>query len=632
MTDHLNGATYYMEEYYDYDNNRAHLIFYGAQDGNFDDSAYHQLEFFDSEQKWIWIGDADTEQDNDLTNCSMVSTLATNVTAFDGAILETDGHIARPSQWFRFDDNSNAQFIGFANIRGIDAQVWQGEWNMYEKIRKQYKFIVNSSLTFYFSKPGWNISYAYDYNNDVVPLRAYFDGYYVIYLYDQSSKSWQTNGTNITFQFSYDYIAYVPGEIDEDKFEIPDNWRTQCTLDDDYCIDKTNLQTQDVCDDGEDIPTLPQRFKAVVEANILNKNRTWLMEEYYDYNASKAKRSFKYLNYLYTVFEDFSNSQDERWVYIQDTSDLDSVISCNLYSYSDSQGSSGIFSSQDSTTGKLVSSNEWFQFGSEFGEIYLGEDYYLPNGVRGIYKSRAWYRNIILNYYNSTTQYNRTYNYDLIYYFSPKNWTFYGKNQGNGEIPLRARIDGQHNYDYGNGTVIISPFEHYYDYVAFATGDAAFDGDDVFNFYNNMPNWIDQCDVSSYCNIYPDAKVCSDSAGPPLPDLSDSFTFVAEINDATNNKSYLLQEYYDYYGNRAHIAYYYNKKYSQHGYHQLELPDSRQRWIWIGDASDTSTSLPMCSMSLTKFELTGDDLSVQLQNGHIARPSNWCVIFFFWYF
>ena len=627
-TDYLDEHTSFMSEYYDFDNNRAHLVYYGAQEGNIVESAWHQLEFFDVEQKWIWIGDGFTD-DYEITNCSMSQTYSTNITAFDGAFLESNNHVSSPATWFRFGNNSNAKFLGYDKVRGIDAQVWQGDWNLYEKKKKEYIFTINSSQTFYFSKPGWDLTYIYNYNssddNDVVPLRQYFKGTYSFQTYDESTKSYiyDTNVTESPFEISYDFLGYTPGMIEE-AFELPLKWRTECDIDEDYCtINNNKYENEDVCDDGSDLPILPQRFKATVESNIPSSNTSWLMEEFYDYNASKSKRVYRYQGTIYSVFEDFSDGKDEKWSFQQSGDDLDNVISCKLESF---KNSSGIYHftnyEEDPDTNRLESVNDWFQFGEEYNEIYLGENY-LGKSVRGITNTRAWYRNKIVNIYNSTTQLNRTYRYDVTWYFSPKNWTYYGTLVKNNEIPLRETISGDVTYDYGNGTISVNDFEFYRDFIGFSTGNDAFDGDDVFNFYENMPQWIDECDVSSYCNVYPDAKVCSDSAGPPLPDLSSTFGFNIEINDAKNNLSYFMREYYDYFGNRAHIEYYTGLPYSNNGYHQLELLDDKQRWVWIGDATDEDTPLTSCSMVLTKFDLTGYDLSVQVEHGHLARPTNW---------
>ena len=89
--------------------------------------------------------------------------------------------------------------------------------------------------------------------------------------------------------------------------------------------------------------------------------------------------------------------------------------------------------------------------------------------------------------------------------------------------------------------------------------------------------------------------------------------------------------YYDYNGNRVHLIWRFLDGYYKNAFHQLELEESGQDWIWLGDgASYTPTTiddeLSFCWMNKSSINITGWDYLTPVENGHIMNPSR------FWLF
>ena len=93
----LAESTSAVEWYYDYDGNRAHLIWH-FQDGYYK-NAFHQLDLEsieDGKQTWVWLGDGientATTIDDKLTFCQMNGTKA-NFTGQDYLLPLDNGHV-----------------------------------------------------------------------------------------------------------------------------------------------------------------------------------------------------------------------------------------------------------------------------------------------------------------------------------------------------------------------------------------------------------------------------------------------------------------------------------------------------------------------------------------------------------
>lgn len=156
---------------------------------------------------------------------------------------------------------------------------------------------------------------------------------------------------------------------------------------------------------------------------------------------------------------------------------------------------------QQTSAGNLVSSSEWFSFGSEYNETYIGNNFM----IRGI-KSEGWTRNVSQSF-PAGPFLTFTMNYALTYYFSLPSWDWF--NSSESRIPTRVELLGQRITDYGNGTVTTYDFHHYYDYVQFFPDDYTLAEEIEFD----ISDFYEQCNVTSYCTLYPTNKICSITKG-----------------------------------------------------------------------------------------------------------------------
>lgn len=209
---------------------------------------------------------------------------------------------------------------------------------------------------------------------------------------------------------------------------------------------------------GQDRPTLPNRFTTVIEGNIVNKNKTFIMREWFDQDLEKGKREFYDSDYVYTIWEDFSNGQDERWWILQYKDDRDSVIKCELDAYSSTS-----HSSNDETSSKhMASSRVWLSYygldEAEYegivggGDDHDGDDDYYIRGLLATVWRNHW-SNVSSGTTTSGEDYSRTEDYDIIFYYSlGSSWDYVGGSDANQSVPLRVEINGTHCDTYANGT------------------------------------------------------------------------------------------------------------------------------------------------------------------------------------
>lgn len=212
-----------------------------------------------------------------------------------------------------------------------------------------------------------------------------------------------------------------------------------------------------------------------------------------------------------TTFDDFEDHKDRKWTYQQYDNDISNIIpgSCKVFtsqnflfyfytfvyflfqSYMiinpshiqlEQYSLSGTrLSQQNQSTGGLVSSSQWFQFGDEYQETLLTDQDYFVRDIPADAYFRSTNQTTIqvpspqLGMISYTTQYNMT------YFFSKKNsWSFFGNDINDNQIPLRLTVKGYSTVALANGTQINShTFDHNYEYVSFKTGDNAFDANAV---------------------------------------------------------------------------------------------------------------------------------------------------------
>ena len=188
----------------------------------------------------------------------------------------------------------------------------------------------------------------------------------------------------------------------------------------------------------------------------MNKNYTFIMTEWYDYNLEKGKRQFAWSNYVFTIYEDFSNGKDELWYYSQYADDTDNILACKLYAYSNRSH----ISSDETSSHHMKSSKDWLSFYGMNGAEYQGivgsdnSDYNLRGLLATQWKNHVF--NVSQRTSSSGEPYLYTQDYDITFYWSlGSNWNYAGSSYTsdvNDSVPLRVSINGTHWSNYSNGS------------------------------------------------------------------------------------------------------------------------------------------------------------------------------------
>ncbi|KAK3090575.1 hypothetical protein FSP39_012798 [Pinctada imbricata] len=180
------------------------------------------------------------------------------------------------------------------------------------------------------------------------------------------------------------------------------------------------------------IPDLPQSFKTNLEINIMDKNMTVDVVEYFDYLGNRVRMDTMRNGYPGTALFDYTNDEA---IYV-------SLGVCQVFNLTSRAEILAIFGQQmDNGLPHVMDSNYVLKFGSKYGESYMGSDV-----IRGI-NVEHWQACVYWS------QFNRSYTVD--YYFSaPGEWS---TSSGFVSVPVRAEARG-------NG------IHHIYDYYSFITG------------------------------------------------------------------------------------------------------------------------------------------------------------------
>ena len=263
VNDIQNNISYFMKEYFDAVNDRVHAMFF--YDNSYAADAFHQLELNEVQQRWYWIGD-ETDTSSDLSVCEM-DLIPDNFTGYDLFVKEIHGHVASTASAFHFNGSSNnadKTWMGYTTVRGISAEKWKGVWNeSYDWLDGKYYIEYTADSYYYFNRDTWSMSTS-NYS-DEIPLRYEINGKYTIWNYSDDGES-KIMWVNDTFDVSYDMVGFTNGNLDDSFFEIPENWREDCTISDTYCSDD-RFSDLNVCEDGPDsLPQLPPQFETTIEA------------------------------------------------------------------------------------------------------------------------------------------------------------------------------------------------------------------------------------------------------------------------------------------------------------------------------------------------------------------------------
>eukprot|EP01084_Bolivina_argentea_P279040 476986_1 len=368
------------------------------------------------------------------------------------------------------------------------------------------------------------------------------------------------------------------------------------------------------------IPQLPTRYSAIIEANIIQKNQTWIEEEWYDGPANKAKRIFFYGDMMSVTYEDFSQAKDQLWSYTTPHDDTSNAVSCNLLAYTQSRK---MWRNEETKSGGIVSSYEWFQFGGNYTETYLGSDFV----IRGI-SAEGWTRNVSRSMPWGVATANMS--YGLTYYFALPKWDWFKSSER--RIPIRVELTGT-RVTVNGSDITTYDFHHYYDFVQFLA-------DDLMNTEGldfDIPDFYEECDVTPYCEVYQNSHICSLTRGPPLPTLPNAFSGTSEWSTYDTSfegfisaqQTVLSDFYYDWEKNRAHSVFRFLDGYNKNAYHLLELLDEEyggQVWSWMGDGTQSTLTtsddaIMNCNMFGAATGYTGAEYGLPVMNGTLLSPT-----------
>jgi hypothetical protein len=168
------------------------------------------------------------------------------------------------------------------------------------------------------------------------------------------------------------------------------------------------------------LPALPTQFEAVVEANIVNKNYTIHMHEWFDKKNNRARTDM----YSYTRHQSSTNIYDfGKNHYFH----LDSQAGCQWGDTAHITGRSFGVEQSGGSGPHLSTSERYFRFGAGMNETYVG---------------RKTVRNIMADHWIATMSRggNRSSTMTLDYYFSVPEWKL--PDTGSTRVPLRLKLTG----------------------------------------------------------------------------------------------------------------------------------------------------------------------------------------------
>ena len=207
--------------------------------------------------------------------------------------------------------------------------------------------------------------------------------------------------------------------------------------------------------DGPRLPTFPNQFFVEIEANVLHRNLTLHVTEYYD-NINERGR-------IETYSESFNNVTIVNYItmevsHIMTINDSKSCFAAPL-SANSSRFARSLFGAQfDNGTAHIVTPSQFLRFGEEYNETYIGMEM-----VRGI-PCHRWQ--------SCNTSEGSLTNYTIDYYFTVADWT-------PGMVPVQIVVNGTRP---NNGT--IHQVFNVYSFVNFRPGPA---DDDLFRVSPGQP-------------------------------------------------------------------------------------------------------------------------------------------------
>lgn len=304
-----------------------------------------------------------------------------NNTEFPG---DGHGHLLPPSRIFLFGEKYNEIYVGQSSIRNIKVDTWKNHLDVHFN-----NFHIVANTTTSFSALDWKYP---SYENYRAPVRSTVEGTF--------------NGHPV--HLVYDLFAFNPSEIN------PRVFRPVGLICSGELSDAANVP----------LPSLPDQFVTVVEANILEKNYTTLVFEAYDFVGNRARFDFRRRNELVSNIE-FYGSNIRYELHHENTTyhSGSHVSSCTFANVSD-------FTKDNH--GHLQRSADFFHFSKEFNESYHG-----IHRIRGI-PAHHWIS--LVNHTSRFAGVDFQMEYSVSYFFAMDRWDIHGNPHTS--VPLRCEIEG----------------------------------------------------------------------------------------------------------------------------------------------------------------------------------------------
>lgn len=247
------------------------------------------------------------------------------------------------------------------------------------------------------------------------------------------------------------------------------------------------------------IPDLPDQFETRIEANILQKNYSMEVTEYYDYNNNRGAVVYHHQGRETRSILQFHNLE-RHTILANDT--------CVVSNLTDSRFNIFNFTT-DASGGHVKGVKDILFFGKQFGETYISGD----EEVRGI---------PVDHWQTCLKMEDRNVSFFLDYFFSKES---YDMTYGSQPVPVRAIVNGTGVGFRSNST--FHSFYHVYDFFSFRPGPIR--DENVFK----IP-------VGVFCNGSVNQK--------DLPKLPDQFTTAVEISHVRDSLADKTTEqfYFDY--------------------------------------------------------------------------------------
>ncbi|XP_061182284.1 uncharacterized protein LOC133190610 [Saccostrea echinata] len=181
-----------------------------------------------------------------------------------------------------------------------------------------------------------------------------------------------------------------------------------------------------------ELPQIPSLFQTRIELNIVDKNTTVDIVEYFDYEGNRVR------------IDTLKNAVQGSIIYSFDTDEIFYVTNgfCSVGNISTSMAISLFGEMREDGRLHVLDSNYALKFGSKYNETYLGQE-----SIRGI----------IVNHWRSIFHWSGAkVNYTIDYYFSAE--SIWNTSSSFVSVPVRAEVQGPGR---------TSPIHHVYDFYSF---------------------------------------------------------------------------------------------------------------------------------------------------------------------